>query len=115
MLQACKWLEICRREHGKLCNTLGIGADGELLPLQPLDLLVIDLSKMGICDMPQGSEYLTLSYCRPAKSYLTLRRKTLAQLFEHGGLPNNMDNLGDTSSTSYELHYARVNSTPLYI
>jgi hypothetical protein len=86
-----------------------------LPPLQPLDLFVINLSKMGICDMPQVSEYLTLSYCRPAKSYLTLTRKTLAQLFEHGGLLNNMDNLGDTSPTSYELHCGRVNSTPLYI
>jgi hypothetical protein len=96
MLQARKWLDICRREHGKLCSTLDGEIDGGSPPLQPSDLLAIDLTNMCICDMPQGAEYIALSYCWPRKVYLTLRQSTRRALFEHGGLLNSMDSLPGT-------------------
>jgi hypothetical protein len=96
MSQACKWLELCRTEHGNLCSTLEGDFDGGTPPPQPLDLLAIDLFDMSICDMPQGAEYIALSYCWPATAYLTLEQNNREKLFRQGALLDNMDKLPGT-------------------
>jgi hypothetical protein len=58
ILRSCKWLSICRKEPGRLCNTLNGDVDGAKPPLQPSDLI-----KMCICVMPRGAEYVASSYC----------------------------------------------------
>jgi hypothetical protein len=96
MAQAREWLECCQTTHGSLCETLGGNPEEEPPPLQPLDLLAIDLVEICICHMPQGSEYIALSYCWPAKAYLTLEQKNYAELFEHHALLDRMDTLPGT-------------------
>ncbi|KAH7088955.1 heterokaryon incompatibility protein-domain-containing protein [Paraphoma chrysanthemicola] len=96
MAQAREWLDRCRSDHGRLCDTLGGDAEQEPPPLQPSDLLAIDLVNMCICPMPQDSEYLALSYCWPAKAYLTLVQKNRAELFKQNALLDGMNALPGT-------------------
>ena len=77
MKLACKWLDICRTIYTSVCNTPAP---------QPSDLLAIDLDTMSICCMPQGSEYVALSYCWPAEPYLTLNRANREKLSQKGAL-----------------------------
>jgi len=96
MHQALEWIEKCKVEHGSLCDTLEGDADGAISTSQPVDILAIDLLNMCICDMPEGSEYATLSYCWPKEAYLTLLKENRAALFELGALVENMSHLPGT-------------------
>ena len=96
MAQARRWLDTCRTEHGSQCSTLSGDLDEELPPPQPVDLLAIDLVNNSICAMPQGSDYVALSYCWPAKEYLTLKQFNRKALFEPGALLRNLDKLPGT-------------------
>jgi hypothetical protein len=77
MKQACKWLEICRKNPANRCSVSA---------LQPRDLLAIDLDEMCICLMSPGSEFAALSYCWPATPHLTLTRANREQFFQSGAL-----------------------------
>jgi hypothetical protein len=94
MGQARTWLNICRTRHGLSCESLG-GELNETAP-QPLDLLAVDLINMSICCMPLGSDYVALSYCWPAISYLTLNSGNRGELFKHQALLRNHDMLPGT-------------------
>jgi hypothetical protein len=96
MRQACKWLEVCQKEHGSLCSTLDGDYDQRKPAPQPVDLLAIDLVNMSVCHMPSGAEYVALSYCWPATAHLTLLRKNHEALFERGALLDNMNKLPAT-------------------
>ncbi|KAH8714067.1 heterokaryon incompatibility protein-domain-containing protein [Phaeosphaeriaceae sp. PMI808] len=96
MAEACKWLELCRKEHGNQCNTLEGTFEYSTPPPQPIDLLVIDLVNMCICLMPQGAEYTALSYCWPAKAYFILLKNNRDVLFEHQALLERMSELPGT-------------------
>ena len=101
MAQACRWLEICRTEHSGTCS-MPRATDDEALPPQPVDLLAIDLVNMSICHMPFGSEYVALSYCWPAITYLTLLDSNREALFQHRALLNNMHKLPGTVRDAIE-------------
>ncbi|KAF2032733.1 hypothetical protein EK21DRAFT_98838 [Setomelanomma holmii] len=96
MSQAVTWLEICRRKHGRACDSLeGDPSQGSPL-LQPVHLLAINLADMSICQMPPGSEYVALSYCWPAKAYLTLVQENREELSGYNALVYNMEKLPGT-------------------
>lgn len=96
MAQARRWLEICRTEHGKACDSIDELSDGLVPSPQPSDLLAVDLLTMRICNMPFGSDYLALSYCWPATVYLTLTKQTCEELFKDGALLARMHELPGT-------------------
>jgi hypothetical protein len=96
MAQARTWLEICRTDHGSLCSTPGRNPDERKPSPQPLDLLAIDIVDMSLCCMPQGSDFIALSYCWPAISYMTLKRANCQELFAQNALLDNMHLLPGT-------------------
>jgi hypothetical protein len=107
MAQARRWLDICRTRHGQSCESLS-GESDETAP-RPLNLLAIDLANMSICHMPSGSDYIALSYCWPAISYLTLNCGNREDLFKHQALLKNLDmlpgTLQDAISCAQELPF----------
>jgi hypothetical protein len=109
MNQACSWLNICLKSHGSLCESLEGESENVTSPLQPSNLLAIDLVGMYICSLPEGAEYMALSYCWPATEYLTLRKKNREAMSSPGALDDNLENLPgtvrDAISCAKELPY----------
>lgn len=94
--QACDRLDICFMAHSSLCESLeGEIHTGISLSL-PSDLLAIDLMAMCICRLPEGAEYMALSYCWPVTEYLTREKKNKEAISSPGALDNNFDNLHGT-------------------
>jgi hypothetical protein len=87
MKQACKWLEICRKNPTNRCS---------VPTSQPRDLLAIDLDEMCICLMSPGSDFAALSYCWPATPHLTLTCANREELFQSGALRRLRDKLPRT-------------------
>ena len=86
MAVARAWLDICLKQHGGLCSTPDKTKEEKLEPPQPVDLLAIDLHSMKICAMSYGSEFIALSYCWPAKQYLTLLKENRDAVSTRGAL-----------------------------
>lgn len=85
---ARRWLEVCMASGGEVCNTVEVA--------RPEELLVIDVLGMCVCELPQGEEYLALSYCWPATPGLTLKRGNRRQLAEKGALRSRFEELPGT-------------------
>ncbi|PVI00628.1 hypothetical protein DM02DRAFT_562728 [Periconia macrospinosa] len=96
MTKARTWLEICRTGHEGFCSTSGQKPNEQTPSPQPRDLIAIDLINMSLCHMPQGSDFIALSYCWPATPYLTLKRANNQELFKKDALLNHMNELPGT-------------------
>lgn len=97
MSLARKWLETCESKHGPLCDTPGREVEDRVPPLQPTELLAIDLGKMCVCCLPEGSRYAALSYCWPGdRHYLTLTQTSFLELFKEDAFAMRMAELPKT-------------------
>jgi hypothetical protein len=96
MSTAIKWLNICRTQHGSLCDVPGRHPEERIPSPQPVQLLAIDLFNMCVCNMPSCAEFVALSYCWPAKSSLVLKRCNYSELMESDSLPRQMHLLPGT-------------------
>ncbi|KAF2728152.1 hypothetical protein EJ04DRAFT_504562 [Polyplosphaeria fusca] len=81
-----EWLKTCKERHGDLCRIPGRTPEEKVPSSQPTHLYAIDLNNMRVCELPEGCEYATLSYCWPAVQYLTLTKKSQGDLFRKGSL-----------------------------
>ncbi|KAF2179211.1 hypothetical protein K469DRAFT_596966 [Zopfia rhizophila CBS 207.26] len=96
ILNARKWLDICRTRHGSLCEVPGRTSEERVRSPQPVNLLAIDLQDMCVCKMPPNSEFAALSYCWPATPSLVLKKANRIELFSHQSLNGRMQFLPGT-------------------
>jgi Heterokaryon incompatibility protein (HET) len=83
---AREWLNLCESEHGEICQCPATELQDATSPASPKDLLVIDVQRMCLCHMPEGSRYLALSYRWPTKDVFKTTEATLPRLLISGSL-----------------------------
>ncbi|KAF2733147.1 hypothetical protein EJ04DRAFT_495855 [Polyplosphaeria fusca] len=93
---ARSWLRICNEQHGDRCTNPGRGPEERVPSPQPRKLYAIDLDAMCVGSLPEGAEFATLSYCWPAKQYLTLTKSSKMTLFSEGSIDRLMDQFPGT-------------------
>jgi Heterokaryon incompatibility protein (HET) len=83
---AREWLDLCKSEHGEICECPAIELKDAISPASPKDLLVIDVRRMCLFQMPEGSRYLALSYRWPTRDVFKTTEATLPELLIAGSL-----------------------------
>ena len=87
------WLSECESSHKQKCSLPAMGIEGSASPASPRDLLVIDVLRMSLCQMPQGSRYIALSYCWPKVNTFVTTKSSKEELFIPGALRDNEEKL----------------------
>ncbi|KAF2442150.1 HET-domain-containing protein [Karstenula rhodostoma CBS 690.94] len=83
---ARNWLDDCLRDHGSLCSQPGSGPDSDSSFGRPSLLRVIDVSSRCLVNLPNGTQYVALSYCWPRKPGLTNTRASNIDFREKGSI-----------------------------
>ena len=91
---ARSWLRCCELKHGKLCENPRPMVNE--CSMQPYGHMVIDVKRLCICHLPQGSRYVCLSYCWPIEETFTLTQATLSELLGPRSLERRMQELPHT-------------------
>ena len=95
MCMARDWLSECESHHKQKCSLPAMGI-GEPASPSPRDLLVIDVLRMCLCQMPHGSRYIALSYCWPKVNNFVTTKSVKEELFIPGALEDNEERLIQT-------------------
>ena len=89
MGMARDWLIECESHHKQKCSLLAMAIGGSASPDSPRDLLVVDVLRMCLCQMPQGSRYIALSYCWPKVNTFVTTKSMKEELSIPGALRDN--------------------------
>ena len=73
------WLIECESHHKQKCSLPAMAIGGPASPAGPRDLLVVDVLRMCLCQMPQGSRYIALSYCWPPNANTFVTTKSMKE------------------------------------
>lgn len=71
------WLSICMVKQGERCHEQ---------TAKPTDLTVVDVNNMCRCSLPQGAEYVALSYRWPVEKSFITTRSNVKELYRPGAL-----------------------------
>ena len=96
MGMARHWLSECESHHKQKCSLPAMEIGGSASPASPRDLLLIDVLRMNLCQMPCGSRYIALSYCWPKGNTFVTTKSTKEELFIPGALSDNEKKLLET-------------------
>ena len=96
MGMARDWLTECESHHEQKCSLPATAIEGSASPASPRDLLVVDVLRMCLCQMPQGSRYIALSYCWPEVNTFVTTKSMKEELSIPGALRDNEKKLIET-------------------
>lgn len=77
-----RWMERCAKLHGEDCKQsfLRVGPH----PASSMNLMVIDVNKKCLVNMPSGAKYVALSYVWGQANFLTTLRSNVSEFQEQG-------------------------------
>ena len=93
MVMARDWLSECESNHKHKCSLPAMEIGESASPASPRDLLVIDVLRMCLCQMPHGSRYIALSYCWPKVNTFVTTKTVKEELFIPGALEDSEEKL----------------------
>ena len=93
MVMARDWLSECESNHKQKCSLPAMEIGESASPASPRDLLVIDVLRMCLCQMPYGSRYIALSYCWPKVNIFVTTKSVKEDMFIPGALRDNEEKL----------------------
>ena len=96
MDMARDWLTECESHHQQKCSLPAMAIGGSGSPASPRDLLVVDVLRMCLCQMPSGSRYIALSYCWPKVNTFVTTKAMKEELSIPGALRENEKKLIQT-------------------
>ena len=80
------WLIECESHHKQKCSLPGMAIGKSASPDSPRDILVVDVLRMCLCQMPHGSRYIALSYCWPKVNTFVTTKSMKNELSSPGAL-----------------------------
>ncbi len=96
MGMARDWLTECENHHKQKCSLPAMTIRASASPASPRDLLVVDVLRMCLCQMPHGSRYIALSYCWPKVNTFVTTKSMKEELSIPGALRDNEEKLIQT-------------------